>query len=116
MKYRERGELHNGQCKKMIFDLVPNLYQGFSTRKFKISPRAITAYLQDHSSGFISDFNSEHFYTFLKLRLFHYVYFGFLEATPVKEYSYSSEDIIRIYPNLAGQLLYKLMQGETHLI
>ncbi|MEI6790596.1 MAG: hypothetical protein WCK42_05395 [Myxococcaceae bacterium] len=116
LKHQARGELYNEECKKMIFALVPALYQGFSTRKFKVGPRAITEYLQEHQLELISNFNSEHFYAFLRLRLFHYIYFAFLEATPIQEKRYLAEDVMRFYPNLAGQLLYKLMQGKTHLI
>lgn len=116
---KNRGELNNYSVKKMIFDIVPGLYDGFSTRKFKVKPSDLVDYVKraNKRSRFIKKFDSDHFYLYLRWRLSYYIFVIMLGGIDIKKnHNYSSNEIIEKYPNLAGQLKYKIMQSDSHLI
>jgi hypothetical protein len=114
-----KGELNNIAIKKMVFDLVPELYQGFSTRKFKTKPSAIVKYLnqQANKDPIITNFDEAHFFLYLRWRLSYYIRFILLSGVNLKrDHSYSTAEITHFFPNLAGQLIYKIMQSDSYKI
>lgn len=81
-----RNELYNGNAKQLIFDLNPELKNGFSLKKITVSLELVDNYLVETSKNgkTIIDYEPGDFVNYLATRLMFYIEYYLADATNLK--------------------------------
>ncbi len=112
--YRQKGEFYNRHFKDAIYQLCPELYLAFKLTVFNPDLSIVTKYLEDKSRAklIITDFSSDHFRRFMKLRIAEQIKLKILEEkTPSSNFRYN--DIIMLNPCFAGHIIHRNI-GNIH--
>lgn len=105
---KELGEINNYNYKRMVFDLSPDLLDGFKLINFRPSVNSVISYLKEKSEkGIIfTNFLEDHFINFLKWRVAQYIRYKLLDKTPL-DLSGSKEDLFDKHHSLLGHLVHR---------
>lgn len=111
MLYKEQGELYNGNYKKMIFDLCPQLLENFKLILFKPDIKEVCAYLKQKSKDgkIISNFVESEFIMFFKWRFAQYARYKLMSKQKIGSLS-NFNNLIRHNPSLVGHLIHREMR------